>query len=69
MANHGWTNFVIPPRTKPPEQSTEADLRRGAVRRRIEDIHQAQELGELLDVELYYDELLTAGENSERRSK
>jgi hypothetical protein len=44
------------------EQPTENELRRGAVRRRLEDIKQAEKLAPLLDDELYY-ELLTAGEN------
>lgn len=42
--NPGWTDGAYTPRTTPQEQVTEKAKRRGEIRRRIEDIHQAAQL-------------------------
>jgi hypothetical protein len=55
--NPNWASFQISPAPPGPLKITEDGKRRGELRRRLEDIEQARELGKLLDDELYWNTL------------
>jgi hypothetical protein len=52
--NPNWASFQIAPSPAKPAEINEDGRRRGELRRRLEDIEQARELGKLLDNELYW---------------